>query len=264
MPTEIAAALASIPPLAFRLAALAMFTLSALMLAVHSLIVAASAQRASLSQRARLVAPLAAATVLALWFGASILVADNSHFPLVSGAARSPLIIGVMVAGIVVVLGMLITSRTFRAINAAAPAEWLVWPQIYRIAGGIFLYPFMAYGVLPGGFAWPAGVGDMLTGALAPVVALALMRGTPRARTWAMLWNLFGIIDLIVAPASALLSGAQVGVIYPLPLVPLFLGPPLGILLHVFSLRNLWVNREGARVPGVGSSRAKSLSSARA
>jgi hypothetical protein len=248
MPPEIATALASIPPLTYRIAAVVLFTLSALVLAVHTLIIAAAAQRASLSPSARIAAPLVAATVLALWLGVSLVVADGAHFPLGAGVARLPLTFGVMAAGVVTVLGMLATSRTFRAINAAAPAEWLVWPQVYRLAGGIFLFPFMAYGVLPGGFAWPAGLGDMLTGALAPVVALALVRDTPRARTWAVLWNLFGIIDLIVAPLSAFLSQAQVVTAYPLPLVPLFLGPPLGMLLHLLSLRNLWVNRASARL----------------
>ena len=53
------------------------------------------------------------------------------------------------------------------------------------------------------------------------------------------MWNAFGILDLIVAPTAALLSQAQVLRIYALALVPLFLGPPLGILTHVYSLRNL-------------------------
>ena len=56
-----------------------------------------------------------------------------------------------------------------------------------------------------------------------------------------MAWNLFGTLDLIVAPATALYFQAQVLGIYPISLVPLFLGPPLGILTHILSLRNLAV-----------------------
>lgn len=50
---------------------------------------------------------------------------------------------------------------------------------------------------------------------------------------------MFDILDLVVAPADALLSHARVIGIFPLSLVPLFIGPPMGILMHVYSLRNL-------------------------
>jgi hypothetical protein len=56
----------------------------------------------------------------------------------------------------------------------------------------------------------------------------------------------FGTLDLIVAPATALYFQARVLNIYPLDLVPLFLGPPLGILTHILSLRNLTVTRSAA------------------
>jgi hypothetical protein len=76
---------------------------------------------------------------------------------------------------------------------------------------------------------------------------IAVARGTPRARAWAILWNVLGLIDLIVAPASALATGAAVATIYPIAIVPLFVGPPLAVLLHVFSLRNLLVSQPAAR-----------------
>ena len=41
------------------------------------------------------------------------------------------------------------------------------------------------------------------------------------------------------APIAALLSGAKIIDLYPLVLVPLFTGPRLGILTHIYSLRNL-------------------------
>ena len=250
MPTHIADALATIPPITLRVTAVGLFALAVLMTVVHTLITAAAAARAPLPPRARLLAPLGVATVLSLWLGVAIVVADGAHFPLAREGARLAVTLGVMFAGLAVSLGALATSRTLRAINAATPAHWLVLPQVYRLVGGVFLYPFLAYGVLPGGFAWPAGVGDMTVGALAPLVALTLVRGTPRARTWAVLWNVLGIVDLVIAPLSALASGAQIPSIYPLAIVPLFLGPPLGVLLHVLSLRNLWVNRESSRVRG--------------
>ena len=129
--------------------------------------------------------------------------------------------------------------KTLRALNDATPPAWLVWVQSYRMAGFMFLYPFLYYGVVPAGFAIPAAVGDVLTGLLAPLVGTAVAERRPGALGWATAWNLFGILDLIVAPVAAVLAHAKVLDLYALVLVPLFIGPPLGILTHVYSLRRL-------------------------
>ena len=247
MSADAIANLSLVPPLAFRLTALFMFAASGFFIALHSLIVAASAQRAGLEPRTRLRAPLAVAAALAIWFGLALIVADDAHFPLSPDVSRLGLTVAALLAPIVLGIVALFSSRTLRTINAATPSQWLILPQAYRVAGVMFLYPFLYYGVLPGGFAWPAGLGDMLVGALAPFVARAVARGTPRARTLAILWNVFGLVDLIVAPVSALWAGAAVAIIYPLALAPLFVGPPLAILLHVLSLRNLLVTRPLSR-----------------
>ncbi len=125
------------------------------------------------------------------------------------------------------------------ALNEAMPPSWLIGVQTYRVAGLLFLYPFLYYRVIPASFALPAAIGDFLTGLLAPAVAWAVARRRPGAFVWAVAWNIFGLVDLIVAPTAAFLSHARVITIYPLALVPLFIGPPLGILTHVFSMRNL-------------------------
>src|SRR5262249_43692967 len=92
-------------------------------------------------------------------------------------------------------------------------------------------------------FALPAAVGNTLVGLLALPVASALAAGRPSAQRWAVAWNVFGILVTVVAPSAALLSHAQIISIYPLTLVALFLGPPLAVLTHVLSLRNLAVAR---------------------
>jgi hypothetical protein len=51
------------------------------------------------------------------------------------------------------------------------------------------------------------------------------------------------VIDLVVATTAAVFAGSQIATIYPLGLIPVFLGPPLGILTHIYSLRNLAANR---------------------
>jgi hypothetical protein len=97
--------------------------------------------------------------------------------------------------------------------------------------------------VLPGLFAWPAGLGDMAIGLTAPWIAAALTRnpGFAHTRRFAV-WNGLGILDLAIAVT---LGGAASGVVpgltsistapmaqLPLVLVPAFL-VPLFVMMHL-------------------------------
>ena len=101
----------------------------------------------------------------------------------------------------------------------------------------MFLYLFWAEGSLSWGFARNAGWGDVAVGTTAPLVAamLATRHRLTRPVLWA--WCVLGILDLIVAPVSARLYGPGALGDFPLSVIPLFLGPPLGILLHLAVLR---------------------------
>jgi hypothetical protein len=221
-----------------RATAFVIFAAAVFMIAAHSAIAAVAAQRASSKMSTAI--PFVVAGFFAAWLAIAIVVGDGAHFP-ISLESRRPLSGLVALIPFVIAVIALFASRTMRAINAASPTSWLIGIQTYRVAGIMFIFPFLTYGIIPAGFGWPAGVGDALTGILAPVVASLVARNRPHALRWAVTWNLFGILDLIVAPATALYFQAQVLGLYPLSLVPLFLGPPLGILTHILSLRNLAV-----------------------
>jgi len=178
---------------------------------------------------------------LTVWLGLAILFGDTLNFRWSADRQlRLPLALLLAFGPMLGAIGALFAFRGLQRLNAAMPPHWLIWAQTYRMAGVMFLYPFLYYGIVPAGFAVPAAIGDFVTGLLAPVVARAVAERRPHAWRWAVAWNAFGIFDLIVAPAAALLTQAQVLGLYPLSLVPLFIGPPLGILTHVFSLRNLY------------------------
>jgi hypothetical protein len=228
----------SLPVSLQRGTAFVIFAAAVFMIAAHSAIAAVAAQRAS--SKPTTAVPFVVAGFFAAWLAIAIVVGDGANFP-ISLESRRPLSGLVALIPFVIAVIALFTSRTMRAINAASSSAWLIGIQTYRVAGIMFIFPFLTYGIIPAGFAWPAGVGDALTGILAPVAALLVARGQPHALRWAVAWNLFGTLDLIVAPATALYFQAQVLGIYPLSLVPLFLGPPLGILTHILSLRNLAV-----------------------
>jgi hypothetical protein len=248
--------------------------LSVFMTTMQTLLVSKTAQQSSLPPGARAPVPIWVGAFLAAWFGLAMVTADGANSPHQTAQTRllTGLLVGFgpMLAGI----ALLFTSKTMRLINEATRPDHLILMQTYRMAGLVFLYPFWFRGTLPTAFALPAALGDFLTGVLAPVVALAVSRRKSHAFVWAIVWNAFGILDLIVAPTAALLSQAQVLRIYALALVPLFLGPPLGILTHVYSLRNLAraarANTSGhpnrpiaspVAAPGLTSSRTTALSS---
>jgi len=153
--------------------------------------------------------------------------------------------------GIPLAVGILLYLRwgTLQRAIDAVPQSWIVSVQFYRTLGVIFLI-LLAQGRMPGSFAWPAGVGDVLVGLLGPMVALAYSRRWPNASRWVRAWNWFGLTDLIAALTTGFLTSPSpwqrlafdlpnrlIGA-FPLVLVPVFL-VPLSILLHLTSLKKL-------------------------
>jgi hypothetical protein len=126
----------------------------------------------------------------------------------------------------------------------------LIALQTYRIGGVFFLVAWMA-GTLPAAFALPAGLGDILVGASAPLVAAAVAARRPGHRALAIGWNLLGLADLVNAlfqgvAHSPSTFGFLAGNVttdavthYPLSLIPTF-GVPLGLMLHAAALRRLF------------------------
>jgi hypothetical protein len=146
--------------------------------------------------------------------------------------------------------GLLIwrSPRLARIVDAV-PQHWLIGAQLYRTLGVIFLILYAA-GKLPGAFAWPAGLGDVLVGVLAPVVAIAYRRGPRENADLVSAWNLFGLTDLVVAMTAGFLTSPSPFQLFafdlpnelisefPLVLVPVFL-VPVSVLLHLASLTKL-------------------------
>jgi hypothetical protein len=218
--------------------------LSALMVAVHTSLLALAARRLPNAGAGGFVAPLLAAVLMAAWLSWAVLAVSERVVapeppPVVGQLVQQPALLVEMAVFVAAGITVLFASKTMRALNAAMPPEWLIAVQSYRVAGGLFLWPYLAAGALRPGFALPAGIGDALTGLAAPFVAWALARNLPGARARAVAWNCFGILDLIVAPAAAVLTHSTNISRFPLVIVPLFLGPPIGILTHIYSLRNL-------------------------
>jgi hypothetical protein len=232
-----------IPPALQRIGALVIFAESAFVISWHARIIGRAALRADLGDRARTRMPALVGVFLATWLAAALILGDPANFPLEHEGLRQLFSGLVALVPLLVAVVWLFASKTGGALNAATEPASLISIQFYRVAGAAFIFPYLAYGALPRGFALPAGIGDVLTGLFAPLVAWSVLRNRRGSRATAVAWNIFGILDLLVAPMAAIFSGARILEMFPLSLVPLFVGPPLGILTHIYSLRNLTVNR---------------------
>jgi hypothetical protein len=189
--------------------------------------------RASVTARAPRWSWLIGSAVFALaWLLGIMLLASNDVFRGGVWPPRIPLALAATLA-----FGyLLLLSGTFRAIVTAVPQHWLIGIQAFRILGGLFLVRY-AQGDLPGMFALPAGIGDVLTGLAAPLVAYWWYVGKPYARKAAIAWNVFGMADLINAVALGALIGGS-GIVFPLVLIPIY-AVPRAFLLHSYSLIGL-------------------------
>jgi hypothetical protein len=157
-----------------------------------------------------------------------------------------------------VLLGLVLLTRSSRIAAAldAIPPAWLVGLQVYRIFGGAFLVQF-ALGKLSAVFALPAGTGDVMVGLLALPVAFYLNHNPAGGRAAAVAWNLFGVLDLVLAITLGFLSStgrlqglgvAPAPLSYPLVMVPAF-AVPLSVILHGMSLWQLKRRARGQAAP---------------
>jgi hypothetical protein len=212
------------------------------------------ARRAGLPEPERQRTVLAVAVPLVLWFIAADLAGRAG---VLTPRADSAIVALPLAVAVPFAIGLAYIARSHRltAILDAMPLSWLVGLQVYRVVGVIFLVQW-ARGLAPALFAFPAGLGDFLTGLFALPVAFALARSGAGAGRKAVLWNLFGITDLVTALSLGFLTGPRLD--YPLVLIPAF-AVPLSLILHAASLRQL-----ARRLHGGGAPRTLSPSQAAA
>ncbi|MDH3979812.1 MAG: hypothetical protein OEU91_04785 [Gammaproteobacteria bacterium] len=139
-------------------------------------------------------------------------------------------------------------NEAFRTRVLSIDTGILVILHSWRMVGMGFLFLY-AHNILPGLFAWLAGMGDMLAAAGAMVIGTALLKGKTVSRQALWSWNTFGLLDFIVAVVvgtslrSIYLGGTvntDAMALLPLSLVPTII-VPLYIITHVviyLQLRN--------------------------
>jgi hypothetical protein len=201
--------------------------------------------------------PTPAIIVLVIWLAISALLSQQGFFTNPPDQPPVMLLLAVLVPPILFGLAY-VGSDGFRRYVLGLDLRLLTAIQAWRIIGGMFLV-LMSFGMLPGTFAWPAGIGDMIVGIYAPFVVYALVRHSPNWRGHVILLSVLGLLDFVGAIGGGVLAGnnplgllrgdvtAEIMQVLPLAIIPTF-GVPAWILVHVISL--LKVSRN--EVPELG------------
>lgn len=194
----------------------------------------------------------AVGTALGIWWvvvlaaaAAELFRADaRAMFPLIAAGVAIPVIAG---------LAILPRVSSFKKLAVSVPQPWLLAAQAPRILGATFLV-LMAQDKLPAHFALTAGIGDLLIGLAAPVVAYWYASRRTGYRGLALAFNVVGLIDLVMAVVTGFLSApsplqvfttapsTELMTLLPMVLVPTFLVPTF-LVVHSISLRGLLAER---------------------
>ncbi len=149
---------------------------------------------------------LAIAAIGGGWIGLAVILGASGRL---AYAPNLPVpLVGILLVMPLLAFGVLaLTSEKVRATLLGIPLELLIGLNAMRMLGVLFLLDFVAKS-LNGPFPFFAGLGDMITGAVAIPLALrvAHSRG-PSLRSIAA-WNALGVLDLIVAAGLGITSAA--------------------------------------------------------
>jgi hypothetical protein len=188
-------------------------------------------------------------TVVALffttWLALVLVLGSRGTFVATGGAPPLALLLGLLIPLSLFLLGYR-TIPTLREFVLSVDPRLIVGVQAWRWAGFGFLTLY-TYKVLPGVFAWTAGLGDMAIGVTAPLVLATLLRRPDFAASKRFVaWNLSGILDLTVAVTIGAVVPLVAPNFYgavttapmsqlPLALIPTFLVPTF-LILHLTAL----------------------------
>lgn len=185
---------------------------------------------------------------LALWLGIVSFLGFRGAFVGNVDSPPLPIFFGLVIPLTVFFMAYFGWSA-FRAFVLGADLRLVSAIQAWRW-GGLGFLSLYAHGALPGLFAFPAGLGDMAIGVAAPWIVLKLVRQPSFATSRRfVIWNVLGIVDLIVAVSlGTLCSGFFPGITklvgnvttgtmaqLPLILIPAYL-VPFFIMLHSTAL----------------------------
>lgn len=136
--------------------------------------------------------------------------------------------------------GVVLRSKAYARLMAATSVASLIQLHIFRLIG-VFFILLALQDVLPRGFAFVAGTGDVLTAVSSIFVVRAVQSQQKYARKLIFWWNIFGTVDILfTAIAANVLTkisidtgamGVEALAAFPFCIIPAF-APPTILFLH--------------------------------
>ena len=152
---------------------------------------------------------------------------------------------------LLLLMGIVFNLPFYKKLLTAIPANKMVLLHRFRFIGSFFIILWL-FGQLPMVFALIAGLGDVITALSSTWVAKQLSSKKANAQKWAMLWNTFGLLDILVTSTTAILLtkasittgalGVDILAVFPFCFIPAF-APATIIFLHMSIYRKLLVKK---------------------
>src|SRR5579862_113327 len=192
------------------------------------------------------------------WVGLASALGAQGLFS-VSAGPPVPLIGVLFALPLLVVAAFALRSQRVRDRLLGIPQALLIGLNSLRLLGVLFVL-LAVVGRMSGPFPWAAGIGDMITGALAIPLALRVARAGHLPPHAVGRWNLFGTLDLVVAVILGITSigGSPLQLIHagvgsaPMQYLPYCLIPtvlvPFYLITHAIVAAQLTAVRPAAAV----------------
>lgn len=147
---------------------------------------------------------------------------------------------------VIVLLVLAWRSTTFKSFMSETPTWVLTATQLYRLSGSSLIFLYLQ-GVIPVEIGLPNGIMDILIGLTALPLAWVLYRGYVWGRNTAIIWNVIGLLDFIIAATvislsfEGLITVSPVPVrmgLYPLSLITIY-QVAIAAFIHIYLLQRL-------------------------
>ena len=204
--------------------------------------------------------------ILLAWFAAAYVIGTERWAANEQLALFAPIALTAVVP-VAAFLATYALSDRFRGFVLSQDIRRLTMLQHWRVIGFVFL-PLYFFGVLPGLFAWPAGLGDVAIGLAAAAMVARIDRDPGAATTRGLVrFQLFGLLDFAVAIVTAGLSSGVFPElvaagptsapldVWPMNLFPSFI-VPIFIIMHLTVLLKIRHLRRVVETPVDGALRA--------
>jgi len=136
----------------------------------------------------------------------------------------------------------------FKKLLRTISLESLISMHVFRLVGVFFIILYF-YRLLPAGFAFSGGLGDIITALLALPIARMVSKEKPGSMAAVYAWNIFGMLDIlnilviaVITAKDSMISGARGDLemtIFPFAWFPAF-APATILFLHVTIFRKLY------------------------